>query len=895
MLTVCGRPHSYWEEAISTACYLQNRIFTTALPNQTPYFRWFGHKPDLSHTRIFGCDAYAVSTDPHRGKLDHKAISTIFVGYGERFGHKAYRLYDPIGKRFLFSRSVIFDELQLLKGNTATSSPTLSSPIDSIHAHDSTAFTKSSSIPLLQPNSNLLHNPSLPFLPLPSPSSSTNDSHNSTFELPTSPSLQASSSSDPLPTPSPPPRMMRSLADIYAQTNAISCTPPAEPEFPDPILVDDGELRRLELGGDHDYQDTSPGPLRDTDERSRFVELLWQLSAHALREVHKRSFPGDVLSNPLPPSLTEVVAQINHASALLTVTKARIAVERRRFLDSASGAVRRQGLWSTLAHDMTAEYRALCAEEAYLNQELDKVQDARNNKESLFRDSQSGFDNAPQERKLLSLSKASLLWDSLMNQTAQHEKLASGPIEDLIAHREHRYRVSGPALRAAMERSSSGPLNELGSLANEEAYASQIDSNPTLAPKNLVRSQKESAVVRSVSEVNEESRLRGDERGTKASAPLDVAEILRRWTHSLQTIHKQALRMARANDGIGPDLIKEALDANDNGHAQALRATLAEHKQHLANIQVLIKQLKESMPGMESSIANLREQLSRTIPPMISASTLSSLSDRVAPLREASVGQGAETVVKAGTCQLELVPPSPALKLPQIFSLSQTSMGRTLQSQRSRTPTQPERVLGALSAENAGGQASVQNSASNYEAKKEDNLASLRQAVHEAALSSSKNVIEEVAMERSEFESEHFFTPVVSDNPSEGVSGSASVTKCLQESLDRSSQEYNRYESRPLINGHKEDVSLKQAKVLKPAKCLSYNGLSQNGTSLSNPEMLRMNAGSESIANEMSRPFSPPLLTDLSAFSDTFDDLLRTDDFELSDVALEGVWFNPAM
>ncbi|MCO5600433.1 hypothetical protein L7F22_054546 [Adiantum nelumboides] len=249
MLTVCGRSHSYWEEAISTACYLQNCIFTIALPNQTPYFRWFGHKPDLSHTRIFGCDAYAVSTDPHRGKLNHKAISTIFVGYGERFGHKAYRFYDPSRRRFLFSRSVIFDELQLLKGNTATSSPTLSSPIDSIHAHDYTPFTKRSSIPLSQPNSNLLHNPSLPLLPLSPPSSSTNDSHNSIFELPTSPSSQASSSSDPFPTPSPPPRMMHSLVDIYAQTNTISCTPPLEPEFLDPILVDDGVPLNEALSG----------------------------------------------------------------------------------------------------------------------------------------------------------------------------------------------------------------------------------------------------------------------------------------------------------------------------------------------------------------------------------------------------------------------------------------------------------------------------------------------------------------------------------------------------------------------------------------------------------------------------------------------------------------------
>ncbi|MCO5561952.1 hypothetical protein L7F22_015578 [Adiantum nelumboides] len=224
-------------------------MLIVSLPNQTPYFQWFGHTPYLLHTHIFGCDAYVVSTDPHRGKLDHKAISTIFVGYGERFVHKAYRLYDPIGRRFLFSRSVIFDELQLLKGNTAASSPTLSSPIDSIHAHDSTPFTKSSSIPLSQPSSNLLHNPSLPLLPLPSPSSSTNGSHNSTFELPTSPGLQASSSSDPLPTPSPPLRMMRSLADIYAQTNAISCTPHAEPKFPDPILVDDGVPLNEALSG----------------------------------------------------------------------------------------------------------------------------------------------------------------------------------------------------------------------------------------------------------------------------------------------------------------------------------------------------------------------------------------------------------------------------------------------------------------------------------------------------------------------------------------------------------------------------------------------------------------------------------------------------------------------
>ncbi|KAL7613358.1 hypothetical protein Lser_V15G07818 [Lactuca serriola] len=51
----------------------------------------------------------------------------------------------------------------------------------------------------------------------------------------------------------------------------------------------------------------------------RFVELLWQLSLHALREVHRRTYAADVVSNPLPASLTDVA--FSHAATLLPVTK----------------------------------------------------------------------------------------------------------------------------------------------------------------------------------------------------------------------------------------------------------------------------------------------------------------------------------------------------------------------------------------------------------------------------------------------------------------------------------------------------------------------------------------------------------------------------------------------
>ncbi|KAF9597635.1 hypothetical protein IFM89_020195 [Coptis chinensis] len=158
----------------------------------------------------------------------------------------------------------------------------------------------------------------------------------------------------------------------------------------------------------------------------RFVELLWQLSLHALREVHRRTFPGDVASNLLPASLTDVA--LSHAATLLPVTKARITLERRKFLKNADTA-------------------------AYLQQELEKLQDLRNKAKmdgELWDDRVSS--SSAQNSHLV--SKVTRLWESLLARKSQHEVLASGPIEDLIAHREHRYRISGSALLSAMDQSS---------------------------------------------------------------------------------------------------------------------------------------------------------------------------------------------------------------------------------------------------------------------------------------------------------------------------------------------------------------------------------------------------------------------------------------------------------
>ncbi|KAF6161392.1 hypothetical protein GIB67_009271, partial [Kingdonia uniflora] len=391
---------------------------------------------------------------------------------------------------------------------------------------------------------------------------------------------------------------------------------------------------------------------------SRFVELLWQLSLHTLREVHRRTFAADVTSNPLPASLTDVA--FSHAAALLPVTKARIALERRRFLKNADMAVRRQATWSSLAHEMTAEFRGLCAEEAYLQQELAKLQDTR---QKAKLDGEPIFSSLGQNSNLV--SKANRLWESLLARKGQHEVLASGPIEDLIAHREHRYRISGSSLLAAMDQSSHVPNPDVFLSTNGDTASAHIDEGES-----------------------SDGSLSSDRSG-RIQPTVDIAEILRRWTHALQRVHKQSLHLANANDGEGPELLRSEHDGGTNGHAESLAATLAEHKQHLASIQVLINQLKEVAPAIQKSISGLTEEvnnLTSTLPPETrsrGSSTLHIQAQTSGSTVENGIDEVSEMTSKFSSVHLEKFSTSPAMKLPHLFSSTPNSSNK----QKRQTPT----------------------------------------------------------------------------------------------------------------------------------------------------------------------------------------------------------------
>ncbi|MCO5593534.1 hypothetical protein L7F22_047548 [Adiantum nelumboides] len=98
--------------------------------------------PTLEHLRVFGCSAYPVQAVSLRHKLDATATKMVFVGYEDRLGVKAYRLYDPHHKKFHFARSVYFDESSLINPQQGiTSPPQLNHPANPFNSADSASST----------------------------------------------------------------------------------------------------------------------------------------------------------------------------------------------------------------------------------------------------------------------------------------------------------------------------------------------------------------------------------------------------------------------------------------------------------------------------------------------------------------------------------------------------------------------------------------------------------------------------------------------------------------------------------------------------------------------------------------------------------------------------------
>ncbi|GKF14264.1 putative ribonuclease H-like domain-containing protein, partial [Tanacetum coccineum] len=72
MLADTKLPVTFWAEAVSTACYVQNRVLVDKSQNKTPYELFNGRSPNIGFLRPFGCRVMILNTLDHLGKFDAK-------------------------------------------------------------------------------------------------------------------------------------------------------------------------------------------------------------------------------------------------------------------------------------------------------------------------------------------------------------------------------------------------------------------------------------------------------------------------------------------------------------------------------------------------------------------------------------------------------------------------------------------------------------------------------------------------------------------------------------------------------------------------------------------------------------------------------------------------------
>ncbi|GJW72016.1 retrovirus-related pol polyprotein from transposon TNT 1-94 [Tanacetum coccineum] len=85
MLLASKLPLFFWDEAIATTCYTQNRSIIISTDEKTAYHIINDRKPSIRHLHIFGCTCYLTRDGENLDKMKEKGDPCILVGYSAQF------------------------------------------------------------------------------------------------------------------------------------------------------------------------------------------------------------------------------------------------------------------------------------------------------------------------------------------------------------------------------------------------------------------------------------------------------------------------------------------------------------------------------------------------------------------------------------------------------------------------------------------------------------------------------------------------------------------------------------------------------------------------------------------------------------------------------------------
>lgn len=122
LISQSGLSMTFWGEALNTVVHVLNLSPSAPLEGDIPERVWTGKDVSYSHLKVFGCKAFVHIPKDERSKLEMKSRQCVFIGYGQdEFG---YRFYDPVSRKLVRSRDVVFMEDQTIKDIDKSKNPT---------------------------------------------------------------------------------------------------------------------------------------------------------------------------------------------------------------------------------------------------------------------------------------------------------------------------------------------------------------------------------------------------------------------------------------------------------------------------------------------------------------------------------------------------------------------------------------------------------------------------------------------------------------------------------------------------------------------------------------------------------------------------------------------------
>ncbi|KAJ9544642.1 hypothetical protein OSB04_024349 [Centaurea solstitialis] len=110
MMAHLGVPQAFWAEAVSTACYMQNRTLIVKRTGKTAYEIVEQRKPNIDYFKVFGCKFYVLNDPDNLGKFDPMSNESIFIGYSHN--SKTYRVFNKRTRTILESSNVDLSETE---------------------------------------------------------------------------------------------------------------------------------------------------------------------------------------------------------------------------------------------------------------------------------------------------------------------------------------------------------------------------------------------------------------------------------------------------------------------------------------------------------------------------------------------------------------------------------------------------------------------------------------------------------------------------------------------------------------------------------------------------------------------------------------------------------------